>query len=221
MAGKMMIRGILFDFDGVLRNTEPIHKAVYTQMALELSQGKDEGRDVAGKSNVQLYQELLDQYGGNFTAKELSHRHFCEVFSQLQRQHIGPAEGLELLMQGLTQRGIPYGVVSSSERWFVEENLRQLQMLEGAVCVVTGDDGLPLKPSPAPYLAAAKAFPFPQEALLAVEDSYSGVTSAKAAGLHCAAFINPDSGVQDLAAADWRLNWLPELLTILDAMTKH
>ena len=220
MADQMNIRGILFDFDGVLRNTEPVHTAVYTAAALALSGGRDCGRDVAGRSNVQLYQELLDQYGGDLTAQELSHRHFQEVFAQLHSRQIGPAVGLDTVLRELAQRKIPYGVVSSSERWFVEENLRELGMLGQAVCVITGADGLPLKPSPAPYLAAAGVFAFPKESLLAVEDSYSGVTSAKAAGLRCAALINPDSGAQDLSAADCRLKDLPALLTWLDDLEK-
>lgn len=52
--------------------------------------------------------------------------------------------------------------------------------------------------------------------MLAVEDSGSGVRSAVAAGLACAAVYNPDSGAQDLSPARWQLNSLYELPALLD-----
>ena len=90
-------------------------------------------------------------------------------------------------------------------------------MYEDAAVIVTGSDGLPLKPAPAPSQAAARVFrPAPPGAVLAVEDSGSGVRSAVAAGLACAAVYNPDSGAQDLSPARWRLNSLYELPALLD-----
>ena len=121
------------------------------------------------------------------------------------------------LVARLRRRGIPFGVVSSSWRWYVEHCLRELGMYEDAAVIVTGSDGLPLKPAPAPYQAAARVFrPAPPGAVLAVEDSGSGVRSAVAAGLACAAVYNPDSGAQDLSPARWRLNSLYELPALLD-----
>lgn len=152
---------VLFDLDGVLRNTEPYHRMAYAQLARSLSGG-------------------------------------------------APPDALR-------RRGIPFGVVSSSWRWYVEHCLRELGMYEDAAVIVTGSDGLPLKPAPAPYQAAARVFrPVPPGAVLAVEDSGSGVRSAVAAGLACAAVYNPDSGAQDLSPARWQLNSLYELPALLD-----
>ena len=106
-------------------------------------------------------------------------------------------------------------MVSSSTRWYVEQILKDIGMYEGAVCTVTGGDGLPLKPAPDMYLAAMASFPVPAASLLAVEDSHSGVASARAAGLRCAALHNPDSGPQDLSAAELQLTALSQLLEIL------
>ena len=135
----------------------------------------------------------------------------------LEEYRVGPMPGLEEALDALRRRGIPFGVVSSSWRWYVERCLRELGMYEDAAVIVTGSDGLPLKPAPAPYQAAARVFrPAPPGAVLAVEDSGSGVRSAVAAGLACAAVYNPDSGAQDLSPARWRLNSLYELPALLD-----
>ena len=232
---------VLFDLDGVLRNTEPYHRMAYAQLARSLSGGAPpDAGEIAGKSNLQLYEALVARFGGPATAEELSQRHFRLVCQMLEEYRVGPMPGreavrraLEALESGLTpdavltdaeealdalrRRGIPFGVVSSSWRWYVEHCLRGLGMYEDAAVIVTGSDGLPLKPAPAPYQAAARVFrPAPPGAVLAVEDSGSGVRSAVAAGLACAAVYNPDSGAQDLSPARWRLNSLYELPALLD-----
>ena len=197
---------VLFDLDGVLRNTEPYHRMAYAQLARSLSGGAPpDAGEIAGKSNLQLYEALVARFGGPATAEELSQRHFRLVCQLLEA------------LSALRRRGIPFGVVSSSWRWYVEHCLRELGMYEDAAVIVTGSDGLPLKPAPAPYQAAARVFrPAPPGAVLAVEDSGSGVRSAVAAGLACAAVYNPDSGAQDLSPARWRLNSLYELPALLD-----
>ena len=221
MAGELgPVKGVLFDLDGVLRNTEPSHRAAYARISKELAGTQEAGEEIAGKSNLQLYERLVERYGGVHTGEELSKRHFELVCRLLDEGGVGPMEGLAELLAGLARRGIPYGVVSSSRRWFVERNLRDLRMDRDAACVVTGEDGLPLKPAPDMYLVGAAALGLPAESLLAVEDSHTGLAAAKAAGLRCAAFHNPDSGVQDLSAADCHITALPQLLPLLDGWNR-
>ena len=208
------MRGILFDLDGVLRNTEPCHNLAYRHIAWEISEGTGFGEDVAGKSNLQLYTELVRRFGGTQTPQELSRKHFQQTYQLLLERRVGPCPGLTELLGEMYQKGVSYGVVSSSARWFVEQNLGDLGMLLGAGCVVAGDDGLPLKPAPDMYLAGIARMGAPASALIAVEDSHSGLMAAKAAGLRCVAFHNPDSGRQDLDAADWHCSDLSSLLSL-------
>lgn len=209
-------RGVLFDLDGVLRNTEPFHSAAYFRIARDLAGEREVERDVAGRSNLELYGALVERFGGADTAEELSRRHFEWVYRLLTEGNVGGMDGLAALLEGLSRRAVPYGVVSSSCRWFVERNLEDLGMRRRAVCIVTGDDGLALKPAPEMYLAGIAAMGIPAEGLLAVEDSYSGLTAAHRAGLRCAAFYNPDSGPQDMSRAEFHITKLPQVLTVLD-----
>ena len=149
----------MFDLDGVLRNTEPYHRMAYAQLARSLSGGAPpDAGEIAGKSNLQLYEALVARFGGPATAEELSQRHFRLVCQLLEEYRVGPMPGLEEALDALRRRGIPFGVVSSSWRWYVEHCLRELGMYEDAAVIVTGSDGLPLKPAPAPYQAAARVF---------------------------------------------------------------
>ena len=143
---------VLFDLDGVLRNTEPYHRMAYAQLARSLSGGAPpDAGEIAGKSNLQLYEALVARFGGPASAEELSQRHFRLVCQLLEEYRVGPMPGLEEALDALRRRGIPFGVVSSSWRWYVERCLRELGMYEDAAVIVTGSDGLPLKPAPAPY----------------------------------------------------------------------
>ena len=209
---------VLFDRSGFVRHPEPYHRWAFSPRARRRSGGAPpDAGEIAGKSNLQLYEALVARFGGPATAEELSQRHFRLVCQLLEEYRVGPMPGLEEALSALRRRGIPFGVVSSSWRWYVEHCLRELGMYEDAAVIVTGSDGLPLKPAPAPYQAAARVFrPAPPGAVLAVEDSGSGVRSAVAAGLACAAVYNPDSGAQDLSPARWRLNSLYELPALLD-----
>ena len=142
----------------------------YAQLARSLSGGAPpDAGEIAGKSNLQLYEALVARFGGPATAEELSQRHFRLVCQLLEEYRVGPMPGLEEALDALRRRGIPFGVVSSSWRWYVEHCLRELGMYEDAAVIVTGSDGLPLKPAPAPYQAAARVFrPAPPGAVLAV-----------------------------------------------------
>lgn len=209
---------VLFDLDGVLRNTEPYHRMAYAQLARSLVRGRaPDAGEIAGKSNLQLYEALVARFGGRPRRRSCPSGTSGWSASCWRSTGWGRCPAWRRPWTPCAARGIPFGVVSSSWRWYVEHCLRELGMYEDAAVIVTGSDGLPLKPAPAPYQAAARVFrPAPPGAVLAVEDSGSGVRSAVAAGLACAAVYNPDSGAQDLSPARWRLNSLYELPALLD-----
>ena len=82
---------VLFDLDGVLRNTEPYHRMAYAQLARSLSGGAPpDAGEIAGKSNLQLYEALVARFGGPATAEELSQRHFRLVCQLLEEYRVGP-----------------------------------------------------------------------------------------------------------------------------------
>lgn len=156
---------VLFDLDGVLRNTEPYHRMAYAQLARSLSGGAPpDAGEIAGKSNLQLYEALVARFGGPATAEELSQRHFRLVCQLLEEYRVGPMPGLEEALDALRRRGIPFGVVSSSWRWYVEHCLRELGMYEDAAVIVTGSDGLPSSPPPPLIRRRPGSFALPRPA---------------------------------------------------------
>ena len=63
--------------------------------------------EIAGKSNLQLYEALVARFGGPATAEELSQRHFRLVCQLLEEYRVGPMPGLEEALDALRRRGIP------------------------------------------------------------------------------------------------------------------
>lgn len=98
---------VLFDLDGVLRNTEPYHRMAYAQLARSLSGGAPpDAGEIAGKSNLQLYEALVARFGGPATAEELSQRHFRLVCQLLEEYRVGPMPGLEEALDAPCAAGV-------------------------------------------------------------------------------------------------------------------
>lgn len=209
---------LILDMDGVVVSSESTHSLIYERIREDCAQGQPvQTKSTVGVSSVQVYQTLLDACPPcAVTAQELSARHYREVWQELQSSGRAAAEpGLKELLAAAKALGIPYAVASCSPRWFVEKCLAAAGILENAVTVVAGDCGLPVKPEPDIYLEVLCRTGIAPEQALAVEDSRSGTLAAKRAGIPCAAYRNPDTGVQELSAAVWQVDELREIEEIL------
>lgn len=216
MSGKTKL--LILDMDGVVVSSESTHGLVYSRIHADCARGQPVQPTIAvGISSVQVYQNLLDACPPcAATARELSERHYREVWQELQSSGKAAAEpGLHELLAAAKELGIPYAVASCSPGWFVEKCLDAAGILEGAVTVVAGDCGLPVKPEPDIYLEVLRRTGVGAECALAVEDSRSGTLAAAGAKIPCAAYRNPDTGAQDLSAALWQVDDLKKVADIL------
>ena len=112
-------------------------------------------------------------------------------------------------------KGIPMAVASSSSLSIIDKVLDKLALREYFTLIATGDEVPASKPAPDIFLLAAQRLGCKPEACWVIEDSYNGVTAAKAAGMHCIGFYNPHSGNQDISAADHRIEHIAEAMGIL------
>jgi HAD superfamily hydrolase (TIGR01509 family) len=120
----------------------------------------------------------------------------------LQALTIEPIEGIGDLILNLKSQHIPIGLASSSPRTFIEAVLRKFNLLEHFDCIVSGEEVDKGKPAPDVYLEAAKLLETDAGQCVVIEDSKNGVAAAKAAGMRCIGFVNPNSGNQDLSKSD-------------------
>ncbi len=201
----MKIELVIFDMDGTLADTEPIHETVRERITADCTGGKPFLHDLhpVGRSTVEMYQELLDLCGLDWDAGAVAARHMRETLQGVIDAGLLPEDGVTEVLDACRRRGIRCAVASSSPRNLVHGVLRHLKLDARFSDVVCGDDCPRLKPAPDIYLAVLARMGVCAENALAVEDSAIGIQSANAAGIRCVGYVNPGSGAQDLTGA-WR-----------------
>jgi HAD superfamily hydrolase (TIGR01509 family) len=208
-----MIRALLFDFDGLLVDTEsPSFAAwadVYREHGHELTidtwsaaigtlDGFDPFADLEGRLGRPLDRELVNE-----RRRELEF-----AASDLEELRDGVAEYLHEAQE----LGLARAIVSSSgDRW-INRHLERLDLLEGWNCIVAANgDPSVAKPRPTLYVGALERLGVTADEAIAFEDSPNGITAAKAAGIYCVAVPNPTTATLDVTHADLVLGSLEEV----------
>jgi HAD superfamily hydrolase (TIGR01509 family) len=207
-----VIRAIVFDFDGLILDTEePIYRSwleVYRAHGEELpferwvqivgstTAGFHPQHHLEERLGKALPQDVLDRRVGRRTEMILANAVLPGVL-----QHLDAA--LEL--------GLKLGVASSSTGDWVRGHLARLGILDRFECVRCRDDVARAKPEPDLYLAVLECLGVRPADAIAIEDSPHGVSAAKRAGMRCVAIPNSITAGLDLTHADITLTSLADL----------
>ena len=206
----MPLRGIIFDFDGVIANTEPLHLKAYQDVLVETPFSLEKkayytrylGYDDAGvftalasDHGVALdrdqIQQLIDQKGSRFDA----------LVRQEQVLFPGAANCIERLADVA-----PLGIASGAFHEEIEAILSRANLRRHFKAIVAADDVAESKPAPDSYLRAIELVGnqqgrSPTPVFVAIEDSGWGITAARAAGLVCVA-VTHTYPAEELREAD-------------------
>ena len=196
---------IIFDMDGVLLDSEPMHQ----QVIYEVFQLKNIPLDRAyiqtltGMSAFPMWQKVKHDAQRIETAEELVQFHKDYLFQKLPELHVAQfkSEGKHLAL------------ASSSRRKLIEIFSEQVGIKHYFEVIMSGDDVKYSKPNPEIFLKVAEWYALPPAQFTVIEDSTNGVKAAKSAGMHCIGFQNPLSGGQNLQEADRIIDSMNELLT--------
>ena len=151
-----MRRLLIFDFDGVIVNSEPHHIAACEEIVRRLSGGRV-GADAVhtvGGSTESLYRRALEVCGAAGDAAALAREHFALTLARIRRDAPRPEPELTALLDALDGRGVATAVATSSPAGFVREILALYDLAGRFPVVVTGDQAARLKPAPDVYLLA-------------------------------------------------------------------
>ncbi len=213
----MAFSAVLFDFDGVLVDTE---RAIY-QAWLRTFQKHDHdlplevytrciGSDFATWSPKTHLEELSGQA---FDWHDLDERRQEEIMADLA--NAGPMTGVVGLLEKLNAADVPCAVVSSSSHHWVDGWLEKLGLTHHFKTIVCRGDAPRIKPAPDLYLEAAKRLALPPADCLVIEDSLNGVKSAIAAGMPVWAVPNRVTAGLDFSPANRIFCSLDELAEVL------
>jgi len=215
-----MIRAIVFDFDGLILDTEgPVYRSwleVYEAHGEELP--FERWVQIVGSTTTGFHpQHHLEERLGRSLPKEVLDRRIGRRTELVLAQKLLPG-----VMQHLDQAkalGLKVGVASSSTAEWVRGHLARLGILERFDCLRCRDDVANAKPEPDLYIAVLECLGVTAAEAIAIEDSPNGVTAAKGAGLRCVAIPNSITAKLDLSDADVLLHSLAEI-TLADLLRK-
>lgn len=208
------VRGLLLDMDGVLVDSQAVHREAWA--ALFREQGVDFGptrfRDeAAGRSRDDILRAVLGQRSD---LPALMARKAALVDERIASGGCGAMPGARDLIEEARRRGLPIAVATASR--MPEPFLRAAGLAELLPIVRHRGDVARGKPAPDVYLAAAAALDLPCTACIAVEDSPSGIDAARAAGCFTLA-IPTTHDPTELNDADVVIAELTELWSLVDA----
>ncbi|MBE6918386.1 MAG: HAD family phosphatase [Ruminococcaceae bacterium] len=213
-----MDRVILFDMDGVLVNTEPLHyqlwKQVFAERGIDLAFEAYKG--CIGANGKRLMELVLEHYGVDFRGeKSVFDRYYQLKSDHLRHGDIPRIEGVNETLAELQKRGWRMAVASSSTQDYIDLCTERVGIAPFFQVRFSAQWVKNTKPAPDVFLAAAEKMGASPEICVVVEDSTNGTLAAKAAGMRCIGFDNPDSAGQCLDAADVRIGSFRELLEVL------
>lgn len=205
----MESKAFIFDMDGVIIDSEPIHArakmATLREYGIDLS-AEEIGLDkYVGRSAKSFWEDMKIRFPETFTEawQVMAGKKYEKYMDILNNDaSIQAIQGIPELLQRLKSKGYKIGLGSSSVRPMVKNVLTRFGIIEYFDALATGDEVEHAKPDPAIYLLAAQRLGVKPENCTVVEDAASGVRAAKAAGMQCIAVNNPHSGQQDLSMAD-------------------
>lgn len=202
-----MIRALVFDFDGLILDTEGPDYRAWQEVFQE--HGHDLPLPIWSQC-IGRSSDWFDPIG--FLEEQLGTPLDREaVLLRQQRRHLELIEaeavlpGIEAYLADARRRGLRIGLASSSSRSWVHGHLERLALLDSWECIRCWDDVERAKPAPDLYLAVLEQLGVSGEDAIAFEDSPNGIAAARAAGLFCVAVPNPLTEGLDLTGAHMRL----------------
>ena len=221
----MTLKAVLFDFNGVIINDEPLHQRLIDRILISENlrpQPEEFWKVCLGRSDRACLFDLLSRRGRVVSEKHLLQllKHKVQAYQhELEKLETLPIyPGLEDLIFQLRSRSLKLAVVSGANRCEIEMVLNRAALAEYFTVIVAGDDVTTSKPEPDGYLLAVErlnqqypGFNLQPSECLAVEDTPSGIEAAKRAGMQVVGVANTYPFHMLQRQVNWTVDYLCDL----------
>jgi HAD superfamily hydrolase (TIGR01509 family) len=207
------IRAFLFDFDGLILDTETASRAggqwLYREHGHDLP--ADKWATIVGTTGAWSPMDHLEELVGVPLERDaLNERRYAHELTLLEAETLRP--GISEYIEAADRLGVKRAIVSSSTRRWIDMHLERLERAFGWHAIVTADrDRARAKPSPTMYLEALDLLDVAADEAVVFEDSPNGVRAGKAAGIFTVAIPNAVTRDYGLDEADLVLDSLAAL----------
>lgn len=196
-------KGVIFDMDGVIINSEPQHYEAYVMLCHAYGQEfpYEEYKQFIGTTHAKVCEYMMEHMNIPLSEEEL------QQTLRNNRQYLIDTKGYEEIpgisqfIKSLYENGIKLAIASSSPQKEIQAVVKSLQIEKYFTKLVSGESVAHPKPAPDVFLKATDALGLTPEECIIIEDSGNGIRAAVAANIPAIGFYNPDSGEQDLSQA--------------------
>ena len=209
-----MIQTVIFDMDGVIVDTEPVHHYAYLQhfKALNIDVSPEMYTSFTGNSTKNIYEKLKVLFDLKENVNDLvetKRNLFNDAFDRKEDLYL--LDGVLDLIQDLHQNGMQLVLGSSSAKVTIDRIFRRFDLHQYFSHIVSGEDFPKSKPHPAIFLHAAEISKTSTRNCIVIEDSTNGVLAANAAGIYCIGYDSVNSKMQDYSTANRVVSHFSEL----------
>lgn len=210
-----MQKAYIFDMDGVLYDSEPIHakakKQVLAGYGIDISD--ERLATFVGRSSRDFYSVMVQENPQcKATWQQLAEeKHILYKRLLAEDEEITAIAGVKDLLERLKAKGYLIGLGSSSTKEMINTVVDRFDLRKYFRVMISGADLPRSKPDPLIFQTVAKELGVSPEECTVVEDATAGIKAAKSAGMYCIAYRNPNSGRQDYSLADRIVDSLYEI----------
>ncbi|MCX6172121.1 MAG: HAD family hydrolase [Flavobacterium sp.] len=209
-----MIQTVIFDMDGVIVDTEPVHHYAYDLhfKQLNIPITPEMYASFTGNSTKNIFERLKAEFNLEEdvqTLVETKRNLFNDAFDSKQDLYL--LDGVEDLIKELHANGMQLVLASSSATVTINRIFNRFGLHHYFTHIVSGEDFPKSKPHPAIFQHAAFLANTPVEQCIVIEDSTNGVAAAKTAGIYCVGYDSVNSKLQDYSKADKVISHFNEL----------
>lgn len=201
----MSLKAVLFDMDGVIVDTEPLHRKAWENTFDDFSIPMSEGlyESFTGQSTVSVAKQLAMQYGKEVMPETLVERkraYFKKYFHEDNEFDLLP--GVLSLIQELYDNAVTLVVASSASMNTIQWVFDKFNLTPYFRGKISGAELERSKPDPEIFIRAAALAQAPVQSCIVIEDSTNGIIAAKRANIYTIGYDSPHSKKQDYSLAD-------------------